>query len=192
MADERWPAPWLSIPPYSIRPMLLEDIEQVMIIDDLAYPTPWKASGYEYELTSNRYANYDALTLDRPDNLIGYCGFWHVSGECHISTIAIHPEWQGKGLGELLFWHMQKRALKLNAELTTLEVRESNHKAQALYRKYDLKTVGRRRRYYKDRGEDALIMTVAPLDDAYRQILAEKGEAIQERIRQLSVQGVHY
>ena len=150
--------------------MVVADIERVLEIDTLAYPLPWKAKGYHYELTGNELAHY--FVLETESKIIGFNGLWLIGGECHISTVAVHPKWQRLGLGELLFWHMQWQALGAEVELSTLEVRESNHAAQSLYRKYGMEVVGRRKRYYKrvNAGikEDALLMTVTPLDNQYR------------------------
>ena len=81
------------------------DIDQVMVIEEVVFPTPWRASAYEYEITRNRLANYQVLLArvgDRPGLLIGYAGTWTLADELHISTIAVSKKWQGKGLGELL------------------------------------------------------------------------------------------
>jgi ribosomal-protein-alanine N-acetyltransferase len=66
-------------------------------------------------------------------------------------------------------------------------VRVSNHVAQRLYLKYGFEKVGRRRRYYQDNGEDALIMTVCDFDSAaYQARLKQLGQALQQRLRQLT------
>jgi ribosomal-protein-alanine N-acetyltransferase len=172
--------------------MAVEDIERVLEIDALAYPEPWHYKGYHYELTQSEVAHYHVLEVQPPTSqspIIGFCGIWLIGGECHISTVAIDPAWQGNGLGELLFWHMQWQALEANVELTTLEVRASNTTAQALYAKYGLEVVGRRKRYYKANNagirEDAILMTVTPLDHAYRQKMTHWRELLDNRVSKL-------
>ena len=103
---------------------------------------------------------------DRP--VVGYSGFWYILDEAHVSTIAVHPEWRGRSVGEHLFVTMLEHALDLGAVTSTLEVRVTNEQAQNLYRKYAFEIVGRRRRYYRDNGEDALLMT-AELQPGYRE-----------------------
>jgi ribosomal-protein-alanine N-acetyltransferase len=103
---------------------------------------------------------------ERP--VVGYAGFWYIIDEAHISTIAVHPDWRGHGAGEALFVHLLETALDLGAVTSTLEVRVSNERAQSLYRKYAFEVVGRRKRYYRDNGEDALLMT-AELPAGYRE-----------------------
>jgi ribosomal-protein-alanine N-acetyltransferase len=106
-------------------------------------------------------------------------------GEAHISSIAISPESRGKGLGELLLIELIERALSLEAELVTLEVRISNVAAQKLYEKYGFEYVGRRKRYYRDNQEDAHIMTVEGVQEAsYRAFLNQRWLQLNERLSQ--------
>jgi ribosomal-protein-alanine N-acetyltransferase len=156
--------------------MRLSDISRVMDIERKTFLTPWKANAYEYEITRNRVASYQVLTVtygDHKQTIIGYCGYWNLAGEAHVSTIAVDPLWQGKGLGELLILSILSQACADVARLATLEVRKSNTVAQSLYQKYLFKTVGQRPRYYQGK-EDALLMTVEPLDDNYRLFLRQK------------------
>jgi ribosomal-protein-alanine N-acetyltransferase len=78
--------------------------------------------------------------------------------EAHITTIAVRPQFRGRGLGELLLVALAEIAYDINARWLTLEVRVSNNVAQTLYRKYGFKPAGIRQRYYSDNQEDALIM----------------------------------
>jgi ribosomal-protein-alanine N-acetyltransferase len=105
--------------------------------------------------------------LDPGRPVVGYSGFWYILDEAHISTIAVHPEWRGLRVGEHLFVAMLEAALDLDARSATLEVRVTNERAQNLYHKYAFEIVGRRKRYYRDNGEDALLMT-AEFKSGYR------------------------
>jgi ribosomal-protein-alanine N-acetyltransferase len=96
---------------------------------------------------------------DLDPTLLGYGGIWLMMDEAHVSTLAVHADWQGKGIGELLLVSLIEKAMTLSAEFVTLEVRVSNDRAQNLYRKYGFRQVGVRRKYYSDNNEDALIMT---------------------------------
>jgi len=91
-------------------------------------------------------------------NLAGYAGLWLMVDEAHITTIAVRPQYRGRGLGELLLVALAEVAYDINARWLTLEVRVSNDVAQTLYRKYGFKPAGVRHRYYSDNQEDALIM----------------------------------
>jgi ribosomal-protein-alanine N-acetyltransferase len=155
-------------------PMQLADIPQVMAIDHLSFPQPWSEQSYQFELRDNQNAHFwvalaptalqaERSLLDRwlrpsPRHVIGYAGFWLVVDEAHINTIAVHPDWRRRGVGEQLLVMLLDRARELGANTTTLEVRVSNLVAQHLYRKYGFEEVSRRKHYYRD-GEDALLMT---------------------------------
>jgi ribosomal-protein-alanine N-acetyltransferase len=175
--------------PYRLRAMRLSDISRVMVIERLIFPTPWKASAYEYEVAQNRLARYKVLTAqisDTPEQIVGYAGLWKLSDEAHVSTIGIHPDWQGKGLGELLLLDLLFVSFNISAALTTLEVRKSNTVAQALYEKYGFETVGERLRYYQGT-EDALIMTVERLDRAYWNILRANQDRLFQRLSSVTL-----
>lgn len=170
--------------PYRLRPLRLADLPSLMVIELKAFPVPWKASAYEYEITQNRLAHYQALTAqerDRRARLVGYAGFWMLADEAHISTIAVDPARLRRGLGELLLLNLLRLAFQQQARMSTLEVRTSNTAAQSLYAKYRFQIVGRRRRYYQGK-EDALIMTVEPLDRAYKAFLRAQETALFRRL----------
>lgn len=118
-----------------------------------------------------------------PAPVVGYGGFWLMVDEAHISTIASHPQWRGRGIGELLLMTMVDGAVEMGARFVTLEVRVSNAVAQALYRKYDFEQVGIRRGYYSDNREDALIMTTPRITtDKFRLRFQELKASLFERL----------
>lgn len=90
--------------------------------------------------------------------IIGFAGMWQVMDEAHVTTIGVSPEYQGRGLGELLFSTLVDETIRREATWLTLEVRVSNYSAQQLYRKYGFTIQGKRARYYTDNNEDAYIM----------------------------------
>lgn len=98
-----------------------------------------------------------------PFPIVGYAGLWLMVDEAHVTTIGMHPDHRGRGVGELLFLGLADIALQMRAFRMTLEVRVSNLSAQALYRKYGFENAGIRRRYYSDNGEDAYIMWSQPV-----------------------------
>lgn len=178
--------------PYRVRRMEFEDIGQVMEIERLSFSSPWPASAYRHELRQRDMAHYFVLEAhpsgggaedERPSypggrlrrwvsgqestsRILGYGGFWLVRGEAHISTIAVHPELRGRGLGELMLLAMLEEAVARGAETATLEVRASNFVAQNLYRKCGFIEVGLRHRYYHDNEEDAVLMRSDDLTSA--------------------------
>ena len=186
-----------------LRYMTSHDIDQVVDLDHLSFPTPWSARTYRYELTDGSRSKMFVLeqgnvvpqpTDAKPHSLIqwfvnqparpripllGYSGYWRVVDEAHISTIAVHPNWRGRKLGELLVWSMIRQAIRQRAKKITLEVRASNSIAQSLYYKYGFEIAGRRKGYYRNDGEDALTMAVVSLHErAYREMMVEYGKKL--------------
>jgi ribosomal-protein-alanine N-acetyltransferase len=161
--------------------MRVADIPRVMVIENQVFPTPWPAHAFQYELTKNPVAH--CYVLERKQELLGYACLWLIVDEAHISTLAVAQSWRGRGLGELLLLALIRRAMALGAVMATLEVRATNQVAQALYAKFRFQVVGRRKRYYTDNREDALIMTAEPLDEAYGTWLAHLQEALFARLR---------
>jgi ribosomal-protein-alanine N-acetyltransferase len=101
-----------------------------------------------------------------PSATIGFAGLWLMVDEAHITTIALHPRYRGRGLGELMLSSLIQIAYSISARSMTLEVRVTNSVAQNLYRKYGFQEAGVRRRYYSDNNEDALIMWTEPIHSA--------------------------
>jgi ribosomal-protein-alanine N-acetyltransferase len=123
-----------------------------------------------------------AQTLERPP-VVGYGGLWLMVDEAHISTIATHPDWRRRGIGELLLLAMIDGAAEIGANIVTLEVRVSNVAAQTLYRKYGFEIAGRRKGYYSDNGEDALIMSTPSIGTAqFARRLQELKAALFQRL----------
>jgi len=171
----------LTLPiPYILRKMQLPDINDVLSIDKLSFPTPAKIQLFEHELSENKLAHYQCLLVD--ERLIGFSGYWLMGDEQHISTIATHPDWRSKGLGELLLLNMLCMAYAQPITMTTLEVRRSNQVAQRLYLKYKFEIAGERPRYYRDTGDDALIMTRTPLDAPYHNWLQVQQDLLFARL----------
>jgi len=182
------------------------DVPTVVVIDQLSFPTPWLASSYLYELRHPAQSRYYVLLKPKPDaepssglrgrwlrwaqralgrsepsRVIGYVGFRFDFDEAHISTIAVQPDWRGKGLGELLLLTALEKALQLGFYSITLEVRPSNRVAQRLYRKYGFRFTGVHPNYYRD-GEDAWLMRATIGHEAYRARLVELRREVRARL----------
>jgi len=92
-------------------------------------------------------------------NIVGFAGVWFMAGEAHLITIAVREAYRGLSVGEYLLAAMIEIAIEAKAGFATLEVRSSNQAAQSLYEKYGFIKTGRRKGYYSDTREDAIIMT---------------------------------
>jgi len=112
-----------------------------------------------------RLLGRDAAGLPPPteDQLVAFLGLWFMLEECHVVTVAVREAMRRRGIGELLVITAIELALQKEQDVLTLECRVSNTAAQALYEKYGFKSVGVRKRYYTDNGENAFIMTTPPI-----------------------------
>ncbi len=117
-------------------------------------------------------------------SLVGIGCLWAILEEAHITILGVHPNYRGQGLGQALLYALLKKAWKRRLEWATLEVRASNRPAQSLYEKFGFQEVGRRRRYYKDTGEDALILWRSGLQaPEFPQTLNDWHSSIRDRFR---------
>jgi [ribosomal protein S18]-alanine N-acetyltransferase len=144
------------VPRLFIEPMRYDDISSVQAIERDIFPSPWPRNAYAAELSQNRQASYIVLRHD--GQLVGYAGIWRVAHEAHVTTIGVRAKDQGKGYGKALFAALLQRAYAMNAHWVTLEVRSTNDTAMRLYERFLFRAIGRRRGYYTDNGEDAVIM----------------------------------
>lgn len=140
----------------AVRPMTLADVPAVAAIDRLSFALPWSESSFRKELEENDQAHF--FVAEEQGRVAGLAGYWFIVDECHISTVAVHPEWRRRGLGEQLVAAVLDHARSLGAVMATLEVRVSNGTAIRLYEKFGFKVNRRRRGYYRDNNEDALEM----------------------------------
>ena len=138
--------------------MTLEDVEAVAQLEQLSFSTPWPKDAFVNEMTINQHAKY--VVVYQGIRLIAYCGMWLIIDEAHITNIAVHPEVRGQGVGEKLMRQMMALAQVLGGTRMTLEVRPSNQAARNMYTKLGFEEHGRRKKYYSDNNEDAIIMWV--------------------------------
>ena len=108
--------------------------------------------------------------------------------EAHISTLAVRAEYRRQGLGEVMLVVLLEEARRLDALRVTLEVRVSNVAAQSLYAKYGFEQVGRRKAYYNDNREDALILTTPELASlAYQNLVENRRRDLLRRLDRTSL-----
>ena len=170
-----------------------EDVPQVSEIDQTCFADTLPPPNYKSEML-NPMAHYVVACDDAPatplgDALVpplipGFAGLWLMAGEAHVTTIAVREKYRRWGLGELLLIGLIQEAQKLKASLITLEVRASNLTAQRLYAKYGLTERGRRRAYYTNNREDAVIMTLDdPSSPAYEAVFKKLRRKYEARWR---------
>jgi [ribosomal protein S18]-alanine N-acetyltransferase len=131
-------------------------LSQLRAIDCACLGDFWSLEAYQREI-DNPSSLMLGLTNENYE-LLGFGCLWSVLEEAHITVLAVRPEYQGQGFGKSLVWGLLKKARDRNLEWATLEVRESNHVAIALYESFGFKEIGRRPKYYEVTGEDALML----------------------------------
>ena len=141
--------------PINIRLMELEDIDQVHEIENLSFAIPWSLDSFKAEM-ENPMALY--LVAEVGGRIAGYAGLWQIIDEGHITNVAVHPGFQGMGIGEKLMKELIEESKKRCLSSMTLEVRINNLPAINLYKKLDFDIEGLRKGYYTDTNEDGLIM----------------------------------
>jgi len=150
-----------------LRPMRLEDIEQVVAIDVLSFNLPWTERSYRFDLTENPAAALwvtEVVEEEGQPRLVGMIATWFIIDEVHVATFAVHPAYRRLGIGRKLLAHALLHSAYKGANTAMLEVRRSNLGAQALYQQFGFTEVGVRARYYCDNNEDALLMNLQPID----------------------------
>ena len=136
-------------------PMQAKHLSGVLAIEQESFPTPWSRYAFYGELL-NDFAFYIVAVCG--DKVIGYAGMWLILDEAHITNLAVHPDYRQRGIGRSLMQELENKAVLHGAGSMTLEVRPSNNIAKGLYSSLGFSQEGRRRGYYSDTGEDALIM----------------------------------
>ena len=139
-----------------IDPMRVRDIPDIMRIERLSFTTPWTRGAFLSELLENDRAYYIVAKVNA--KAVAYIGVWLISGEGHITNVAVHPDYRRQGIGRRLMLAAEELVLARGGDRVTLEVRKSNEWAQHLYRKLGFEEQGIRRGYYRDNNEDAIIM----------------------------------
>lgn len=195
-----------------LKPLTTAQLSAAVDLDQVCFGGLWTRSGYERELNSPNsqllvleahnsldkrpWGCHSAVVMPQnplgedlpthpplPNGLVGLGCYWSILEEAHITILAVHPNYQNQGLGQFLLYALLKDAKQRQLEWATLEVKPSNHAALSLYQKFDFIPAGRRRGYYQDTGEDALILWRKGLQQPeFEQILQERYEQIVSRL----------
>jgi len=146
------------VPPFTIE--LLggdDDLDGVLDVERESFTNPWTREMYSWEL-QNRAVCHIYVVRTADCRVAGFCAFWLVFDEIHINNLAMRPRYRGLGMGTALLTYVVAAGRDLGARRATLEVRASNEAALRLYERMRFYVAGRRRNYYSNPVEDALIL----------------------------------
>jgi ribosomal-protein-alanine N-acetyltransferase len=145
-----------------IRKMTVEDIPAVVALDQMSFSLPWPERSFRFELTENQASRCWVAEAD--GRIVGMVVNWLLVDEAHVATIAVHPDLRRQGIAKELLAHSLRYMKGEGAITSFLEVRESNIAAREMYRKFGYENTGRRKAYYKDNNEDAILMTLEKIN----------------------------
>lgn len=141
----------------TIRPAAESDLPALAALESACFAHPWSEKSLTETLGNGRSL---FLLAEREGEALGYLGMEYVLDEGGITNVAVFPAHRRRGIADALLNELLRRAKGLGLATVTLEVRETNAPAIALYQKHDFVPVGRRKNYYTSPTEDAILMTV--------------------------------
>ncbi len=149
---------WAKIMKIVVKKMEKADVDSVFEIEKASYGEHhWSKESFLNEV-QNKISSYFAAQNKQNGVILGYLGSWMIIDECHITNVAVHPEYRRQKIAEKLLISLIDECYEKLIKYITLEVRVSNIPAINLYEKFGFKSVGVRKKYYQDNDEDALIM----------------------------------
>ena len=134
----------------------LRHIEQLEQIEQACFSMPWTKEQLKGQLPDSCYV---FIAAESGEAVLGYVGMMYIIDEGYISNVAVAPEYRRQGIADALIDELTRRAAALNLAFVTLEARQSNSPAIALYKKHGFVPVGVRKNYYELPKEDAVLMT---------------------------------
>ncbi len=145
---------------FFIRRMRESDLPAVRAIEALSFSNPWSDNTFRGEI-QNTAISFPMVVVRRPgETVVGYIIYWQIRDDVQVNNVAVHPDCRGLGLGEALMRYAIDRTREAGAAFMTLEVRQSNAPALALYKKLGFEIMGVRKNYYTKPDEDAYVMAL--------------------------------
>lgn len=139
-----------------IRKMTIDDLDRIDEIEKESFSSIYKKEQYAYELEDNPCAKL--FVLEKGKEIVGFIDYWITFDSCQLTKFAIAKAYRGNGYAHELMQYMIEDAINEKCEAILLEVRESNTIAQNLYKSYDFLVINRRKGYYTDNKETAIVM----------------------------------
>jgi len=145
----------------SIAAMTLDDVPDVAELERRVFADPWSVDSFLSEVDRRPDIGWPLVMRDADGTLAAYAVVWFIVDEVHIGNIAVCPDRQNRGLGTRLLRHILAEGRRRGFGFATLEVRPSNAPALRLYERFGFRRIAVRKRYYRNNGEDALVLAAA-------------------------------
>jgi ribosomal-protein-alanine N-acetyltransferase len=139
-----------------IRPMTIEDCEQVAKIEVASFSVPWSLNAFTKTVEKE---NFRYFVAEESGEILGYCGFLFVLDEAEIPNVCVKESARGRGIGKQMMNVLIEESKKLGMAVLYLEVRESNTTARTLYRSLGFEENGIRKNFYEHPVEHAVLMS---------------------------------
>jgi ribosomal-protein-alanine N-acetyltransferase len=147
-----------GICPRVMRTMTERDIPEIMEIEKRSFISPWTRGMFTQTLESPVAYNFVMIGKQK---ILGYVIFYQAGLEMHIMNIAVHPDHRRQGIGSDMMQRILETSRTNSVGECFLEVRETNFPAQGLYEKLGFRSIGRRKGYYSETDEDAIVMVLS-------------------------------
>lgn len=144
---------------FRLRGMTIRDLDRVLQLEEKVFPSPWSREAFLNELLANEFSQA-WVAIDSQNKVVAYLIAWHIVDEIHIANIAVDPHVRRQGLAEWMMKVLLDEAKERDISIAHLEVRVTNEAAIRLYKKLGFEIVGRRKNYYKEEQEDAILMSL--------------------------------
>jgi ribosomal-protein-alanine N-acetyltransferase len=139
-----------------IRRAIAGDLKDIMEIEEASFTTPWPSDVMINEITANPFS--EVMVALHEKKVVSFMICWVVNCERHLQNIATAPAWRSRGVARMLMDHLIHEAQYNAPSVINLEVRELNREASGLYYSLGFAETGRKKGYYSDTGEDAVLM----------------------------------
>ena len=141
---------------YNIFELAEENLDEIIEIENTSFKSPWPREIFEIEFKNKR--SYNIVCKNEKGGLIGYCLSWLIYDEIHILKVAVNEDYRNLGIGKRLITNTLEYFITKGATHAILEVRLDNCSAISLYEKLGFESLRVRKNYYRETGEDALVM----------------------------------
>ncbi len=164
----------------SIFQATLDDLDEILAIENHVFSTPWSRKAFEAEINGNEFSSIfiarsrdssrvcPSTDLGATPPMVGYICVWIVFEELRFMNIAVDAKLRRQGIASKLLSRSIEAGVGQGAQRGLLEVRKSNHVAQALYMHFGFQSYGSRRQYYTNPNEDAMLMALEPIVFPFR------------------------